>query len=342
MRAAVYERYGPPEVVSVREIRTPRAGKGEVLVRVHATAVTVADARLRAARFPRGFGPFARLAFGVTRPRKRVLGSCLSGVVEAVGPDVSEFAAGDEVCGMAGVGMGTHAELAVVSGRRLVRKPSGVSHDDAAGVLFGGTTAWQFLHVKTSVGRGDRVLVVGQSVLVNGASGAVGSNAVQLATLAGASVTAVTSSRNADLARRLGATEVIDYTTTDLASLPARFDLVVDTVGTLTKATGRRLLAPGGTLLLVAGDLMAVIGSMTSRDVRGGVVAEDSADMARLLDLVADGSLQVPLDQVLPMDDIVAAHARVDTGRKVGNIVVRPQERLPVPAAGQTNSERTS
>ena len=104
----------------------------------------------------------------------------------------------------------------------------------------------------------------------------------------------------------------------------------------------RSLLAPGGTLLLVAGDLMAVIGSMTSRDVRGGVVAEDSADMARLLDLVADGSLQVPLDQVLPMDDIVAAHARVDTGRKVGNIVVRPQERLPVPAAGQTNSERTS
>jgi NADPH:quinone reductase-like Zn-dependent oxidoreductase len=222
-----------------------------------------------------------------------------------------------------------------VSARRLVRKPSGVSHDDAAGVLFGGTTAWQFLHVKASVGRGDHVLVVG-------ASGAVGSNAVQLATLAGASVTAVTSSRNADLARRLGATQIIDYTTTDLASLPARFDLVVDTVGTLTKATGRRLLAPGGTLLLVAGDLMAVIGSMTSRDVRGGVIAENPADMARLLDLVADGSLQVPLDQVLPMDDIVAAHARVDTGRKVGNIVVRPQERLPVPAAGQLDRERTS
>lgn len=335
MRAAVYERYGPPEVVSLREVPTPRPAKGEVLVRVRATAVTVADARVRAARFPRGLGLFARLAFGIIQPRKHVLGSCVSGVVEAVGPGVSELAVGDEVCGMAGVGMGTHAEFAVVSARRLVRKPSGVSHEDAAGVLFGGTTAWQFLHVKASVDRGDRVLVVG-------ASGAVGTNAVQLAALAGASVTAVTSSANGDLARRLGATEVIDYSTTDLSSLSERFDLVVDTVGTLTKATGRRLLVPGGLLLLVAGDLMGLIGSMTARDVRGGAAAEDPADMARLLELVANGSLQVPLDQVLPMDDIVAAHRRVDSGRKVGNIVVRPHERRPVPTSGQVDRERSA
>ena len=264
-----------------------------------------------------------------------MLGSCLSGVVESVGPGVAELAVGDDVCGMAGPGMGAHAELAVVSADRLVRKPAGVSHDDAAAVLFGGTTAWQFLHVKASVAGGDRVLVIG-------ASGAVGSNAVQLAAMAGATVTAVTSGPNAELVRAIGASEVVDYRSTDLAALPERFDMVVDTVGTLTKATGRRLLHPGGLVLLVAGDLMGLIGSMTARDMRGGVAAEDPADMARLLDLVADGSLQVPLDRVLPMDDIVAAHRRVDSGRKVGNVVVRPQEGPMVTPIAQVDTEKTS
>jgi NADPH:quinone reductase-like Zn-dependent oxidoreductase len=330
MRAAVYERYGPPEVVAVREVPTPAPGKGEVLVRVHATAVTAADSRLRAARFPRGFGPFARLAFGVTRPRKRVLGSCLSGVVEAVGPGDAGLAVGDEVCGMSGTRMGAHAELAVVGAERLVPKPAGVSHDDAAGVLFGGTTAWQFLHVKSAVSRGDRVLVVG-------ASGAVGSAAVQLAAIAGAQVTAVTSAPNADLVRELGAAEVVDYRSTDFTALSDRFDLVVDTVGTLTKATGRPLLAPDGVLLLVAADLL---GTVTARgNVRAGVAAEDTADMTALLDLVADGSLRVPLDSVLPIGDIVAAHRRVDSGRKVGNIVLRPQERAAAPDLAGTEQQ---
>ncbi|MGA8046948.1 MAG: NAD(P)-dependent alcohol dehydrogenase [Dermatophilaceae bacterium] len=333
MRAAVYERYGPPEVVSVREVPAPVPGKGEVRVRVHATAVTAADARLRAARFPRGFGPFARLAFGVTRPRREILGSCLSGVVESVGPGVAQFAIGDEVCGMAGSRMGTHAELAVVSAERLIRKPTGVSHDDAAAVLFGGTTAWQFLHVKASVAPGDRVLVVG-------ASGAVGSSALQLAAIAGAHVTAVTSEPNADLVRSLGASGVVDYRSTDVTALPDRFDLVVDTVGTLTKATGRPLLRPDGVLLLVAADLW---GTVTARgDVRAGVAGEDTADMAALIRLVADGSLQVPLETVLPMDDIVQAHRRVDSGRKVGNIVVRPQEGPLDSPVAQVDSERTS
>lgn len=333
MRAAVYERYGPPEVVSVREIPTPVPGKGEVRVRIEATAVTAADGRLRAARFPRGFGPFARLAFGVSGPRRQVLGSCLAGVIESVGPGVAQFAIGDEVCGMAGSRMGTHAELAVVSADRLVPKPSGVSHDDAAAVLFGGTTAWQFLHVKSSVAPGDRVLVVG-------ASGAVGSNALQLAVIAGAAVTAVTSSANAELARRLGAQEVVDYAITDITSMSERFDLVIDTVGTLTKSTGRPLLRPGGVLLLVAADLW---GTVTARgNVRAGVAGEDVADMTALLDLVADGSLQVPMDRALPLDDIVEAHRRVDSGRKVGNIVVRPQQRSVASPVVQVDTERDS
>lgn len=316
MRGAVHSRYGPPEVVSVREVDPPVLKADDVLVRVHATAVTAADSRIRAARFPRGFGPFARLVFGVRRPRRHILGSCVSGVVEAVGADVTAFGVGDEVCGMSGPRMGAHAELASVQAARLVAKPKAVAHDDAAGVLFGGTTAWDYLHTKATVHQGDRVLVVG-------ASGAVGSNAVQLAAIAGAHVTAVTSGRNAELVRSLGASEVVDYTTTDLTAVPERFDIVVDTVGTLTGSTGRPLLAPNGVLLLVAADLPQTI--RARGNVRAGVAAERPEDMTALLDLVADGSLRVVLEEVLPMEEIAEAYRRVDSGHKVGNVIVHPQ-----------------
>lgn len=329
MRAAVYSRYGPPEVVSIEEVEAPSLGADDVLVRVAATAVTAADSRIRAARFPRGFGSLARVAFGIRRPRRRILGSCLSGVVEAVGADVTAFAVGDEVCGMTGTRMGAHAELAAVPEKRLVAKPPAVSHDDAAGVLFGGTTARQFLRVKSAVAEGDRVLVVG-------ASGAVGSNVLQLAANAGAHVTAVTSGRNADLVRRLGAADVIDYTTTDLTAIPDRFDLVIDTVGTLTAKTGRPLLTPGGVLLLVAADLLGT--AIARGNVRAGVAAERTEDMAALLDLVADGSLRVVLDEILPMDDIAEAYRRVDSGHKVGNVIIRPRG-APDPGAGRVIAE---
>ncbi len=315
MRAAVYERYGPPEVVSVQTVDDPTPGKGEVLVRVHSAAVTAADGRMRAARFPRGFAPFARMAFGVFRPRRPILGSPVSGVVEAIGPGVSTLAVGDAVCGMNGAGGGGHAELVALKASHLVPKPDTVSHDDAAGVLFGGTTAWSFLHEKADVKRGDRVLVIG-------GSGAVGSNAVQLAVLAGATVTAVTSARNAGLMRELGAESVVDYATRDMLKLGPQFDLVVDTVGVLTGRSGHELLAPGGQVLLIAADLFETV--RARGPVKAGVAAERPADMTALLGLVGDGSLKVVIDEIFPLEQIVEAHRRVDSGRKVGNILVRP------------------
>lgn len=315
MRAAVYERYGPPEVVSVQTVDDPTPGKGEVLVRVHSAAVTAADGRMRAARFPRGFAPFARMAFGVFRPRRPILGSPVSGVVEAIGPGVSTLAVGDAVCGMNGAGGGGHAELVALKASHLVPKPDTVSHDDAAGVLFGGTTAWSFLHEKADVKRGDRVLVIG-------GSGAVGSNAVQLAVLAGATVTAVTSARNAGLMRELAAESVVDYATRDMLKLGPQFDLVVDTVGVLTGRSGRELLALGGQVLLIAADLFETV--RARGPVKAGVAAERPADMTALLGLVGDGSLKVVIDEILPLEQIVEAHRRVDSGRKVGNILVRP------------------
>lgn len=315
MRAAVYERYGPPEVVSVQTVDDPTPGKGEVLVRVHSAAVTAADGRMRAARFPRGFAPFARMAFGVFRPRRPILGSPVSGVVEAIGPGVSTLAVGDAVCGMNGAGGGGHAELVALKASHLVPKPDTVSHDDAAGVLFGGTTAWKLLHEKADVKRGDRVLVIG-------GSGAVGSNAVQLAVLAGATVTAVTSARNAGLMRELGAESVVDYATRDMLKLGPQFDLVVDTVGVLTGRSGHELLAPGGQVLLIAADLFETV--RARGPVKAGVAAERPADMTALLGLVGDGSLKVVIDEIFPLEQIVEAHRRVDSGRKVGNILVRP------------------
>lgn len=313
MKAALVERYGPPEVVQVREVPAPVAGSGRLLVRVHAAAVTSADSRIRAARFPRGFGPFARLAFGVRRPRRAVLGGVFSGVVEEVGPGVTGFAVGDAVCGMTGGRFGTHAELVAVRAAKVVPKPAAVTHEDAAAVLFGGTTALHFL--------GDRVRP-GHRVLVNGASGAIGTSAVQLARLAGGRVSAVCSGANAELVRSLGAEEVVDHTTTSLPSLPATYDVVLDTVGNVDIATGRHLLAPGGVLLLAVADLAQTV--RARGDVVAGPSPEKPAYFTRLLELVAAGDLRVVVSRTVTLDEVVEAHRVVDSGRKVGNIVLTP------------------
>lgn len=315
MQAAVVDRYGTPDVVRIGEVPRPAPRKGEVLVRVRAVAVTSADSRIRGARFPSGFGPFARLAFGVFRPRRTVLGSSFSGEVVAVGAHVDDVAPGDEVCGMTGMRLGAHAEYVVAPAGKLARKPSAVSHEDAAGVLFGGSTALYFLRDKATVGPGT-------SVCVNGASGAIGTNAVQLAKHLGATVTGVTSTANTALVTGLGAARVIDYTRTGLSTVPDRFDVVLDTVGNLSIASGRRLLGPRGVLLLAVaglGDTVRARGNVVT-----GTARERAEDFAYLLRLVADGVLTVVIDRTYDLRDIAEAHHRVDSGRKTGNIVVRP------------------
>ena len=315
MKAAVVDRYGPPDVVRVADVPTPEPGAGEVRVRVDTAAVTVADARIRGARFPHGFAPFARLAFGVTRPRRTILGNTFSGVVEQIGPKVDTFDVGDPVCGMTGMRMGAHAEHVVVAARRIVHTPSEVSHTDAAAVLFGGTTALHFLR--------DRArLRPGASVLVNGASGAVGTCAVQLATLLGGRVTAVTSTPNVALATRLGADRVVDYTTTDPFDTTDRYDVVLDTVGTVSPARGRRVLTADGRLLLVAADLWTT--ATPRRGVHTGTSPESPDDFRYLLDLVAAGKLTPVVDELGGLDDVAAAYARIDSGHKVGNLVITP------------------
>lgn len=321
MRAAVARRFGAPEVVSVERVTVPTPGAGEVLVRVHATTVSIADHRVRAKDLPRGLGYFAVLALGVFRPRRKILGMEGSGVVERVGESVTTFSAGDEVVVMSGGRFGCHAEYVTIpADGAIARKPRGMSHTDAAALVFGGYTAVSFLN-RVALGP-DR------AVLVNGASGAVGSAAVQLASHAGARVTGVTSGRNADLVRSLGAEHVIDYTETDFAAGDERYDVIVECVGNAPFDRVRSILRPGGALLLVIADLRGMLGARRQSRRSGLLVTQEgSGSPASVMrDLVAraeEGALQPVIDRTYELDDIVEAHRYVDTGRKRGSVVVR-------------------
>lgn len=314
MRAAVVNSYGGPDEVEVRSVPEPSPRPDQVLIRVRATAVNSGDARIRGARFPAGFAPFARLAFGIRRPRLAVLGGVFSGEVESVGAGVSAFVPGDQVSGMTGMSMGAHAERLAISASKLAKKPAEVSHEDAAGALFGGTAALYFLR--------DRAQIrTGTTVLVNGASGAVGSAAVQLANHLGAAVTGVTSTANVALVEDLGAQQVIDYKQEDPFSRAQRFDIVLDAVGNVSIATGRRLLNPGGRLILAVATLGETV--RARGDVIAGSAPERVQDYETLLALLASGAIRVVIDSVHELDDIAQAHRRVDSGRKVGNVIVR-------------------
>lgn len=315
MRAAVVDRYGPPDAARVVEVPRPVPRKDEVLVRVVAAAVTSGDARIRGGRFPPGFALPARLAFGLRGPRRRILGMVFSGLVEDVGPGVANVAPGDAVCGMTGMSMGAHAEYVCVAAQRITAVPSGVSQADAAGLLFGGSTALYFLRDKAPVRPG-------MSVLVNGASGAVGSNAVQLAKHFGATVTGVTSAGNADFVRGLGAHHVIDYAVTDIRTLAERFDVVFDAVGNLSIASGRPLLRDGGVLVLAVASLWDML--RARRGVVAGSSPEQAADFAWLLERLATHDLRVVLEHTFPLEQIGDAYRLVDSGHKRGNVIVRP------------------
>ena len=313
MRAALMRHYGPPEVVEVVDLPDPRPRRGEVVVRIRTTAVTAGDARIRAARFPSGMGPFARAAIGFTGPRNPVLGIVFSGTVSDSGR--TGVPTDTRVCGMAGMRMGCHAQKVAVAASSSVRVPEGVTHDQAAGVLFGGTTAWHYLHRQANIAPGHRVLI-------NGASGAVGTSAVQLAHLAEADVTAVTSGANAKLVRELGATRVIDYTIEPLASLKDRYDIVFDTVGNLGPRDASRLLTDTGVLLLAVASLPDMLRARGR--IKAGPAPERPADYEHLLQLVADGRLRIVVDETFDLEDIADAHARVDSGHKVGNVLIHP------------------
>lgn len=320
MKVAFVPRYGGPEVIELRDVPAPEPRAGQVRVRVLATTVSAGDWRVRSGELPRGFGALRGLALGFGGPRKGVLGTDAAGVVDAIGAGVTRFAVGDAVVAFPGSDFGAHAELLLMpEDGRIAPKPAGLSFEEAAALPFGGMTALDFLR------RAE--LRPGERVLVNGASGNVGSAAVQLAKHLGAHVTAVCSAGNAALVRSLGADEVVDYAKTDFAASEARFDVIVDTVGNAPYARARGVLAPGGRLLAVLSDLSATltapfVGGVDRHRVIAGPAAERPDDLRMLADLAAEGAFRPVIDRRLPFAEIGEAHRLVASGRKKGAVVV--------------------
>jgi len=312
VRAIVHDRYGPPEVLRVEEVEKPAPEDDEVLVRVRATTVNRTDCGLRAAK------PLvSRFFTGLRRPKRRILGMEFAGVIEAVGPAVSEFAAGDEVFGVKG--SGAHAEyIAVRESAPIAHKPSGMSLEEAAAIPDGAALA---LACYRKAG-----LEQGQKLLVYGATGSVGTAGVQLARHFGADVTAVGNTQNLELVRSLGADRVIDYTQDDFTKNGETYDVVFDAVGKLSFARARGSVKPGGVFVGTDGFLNLFLALPTrwigSRRVALGITKYSKQDLLLLKQLVEAGEYRAVIDRRYPLEDVVEATQYVETGQKTGNVVL--------------------
>jgi NADPH:quinone reductase-like Zn-dependent oxidoreductase len=315
MKAVTYHTYGGPDVLNLVDLPKPTPAAGEILVRIRATSVTSGDARMRAFDIPGPFKIPARFMLGYPTPKNPILGYEFAGEVEAVGDGVTRFKPGDRVYGGA---FGSYAEYSTIAETGPVAPiPVGLSFEEAASIGFGVTTALYFLG-KGKVGPG-------QSLLIIGASGCVGTYSIQLAKHLGANVTAVCSGRNADLVRSLGADRVIDYTTEDYGRFGPH-DAVMDTVGATTFAKAQPLIKRGGVFLNVVmsgADLLAMI--LPFKDGRRIVSGSFDTTQAMLLEvnkLVAAGAIRPVIDRTYAIEQIREAHAYVDTKRKRGAVVV--------------------
>jgi len=317
MKAAVCARYGPPEVVRIAEVDNPSVGDRDVLVRVHATTVNRTDCAYRAAR------PFfVRALTGLSRPRRTVLGTEFAGVVEEVGGGVASFAVGDRVFGYNEGAFGTHAEyLAVPEDGAVATMPAGGTFEETAPGTEGSHYALAFIRTAG--------IQAGQDVLVHGATGAIGSAAVQLLKSRGVTVTAVCDTANLELVRSLGADRVVDHTAQDFTEDEQTYDAVLDAVGKSTFGRCRRLLKPGGVYL--SSDLgpwwqnliLPLVTSLSGGKKVKFPTPRQSQEMVRYFrELMESGQFRPLIDRRYPLDQIVEAYRYVETGRKVGNVVI--------------------
>ena len=315
MRAVVHDRYGPPEVLHLEEVEQPVPRHDEVLIRIRATTVNRSDCALRA-----GEPFFSRFLTGIRRPRQRILGGEYSGVVEEAGPGVTEFKAGDAVFGMKPWKFGAHAEfMTMQESGPLARMPRGATFEEAAAVCDGAILTLNCL-------RPGRVRT-GQSVLIYGASGSMGTAGVQLARAFGAHVTAVCTAANFDLVRSLGAEEVIDYTQEDFTKSGRTYDVIFDSVGKRSFATCKASLKPGGVYLPTDGLRNLALTTWTSRIGDRKVVFKippkfTKQDVIFLKDLMEAGKYRAVIDRRYPLEQVVEATRYVELHQKVGNVVL--------------------
>ncbi|MDO6848203.1 NAD(P)-dependent alcohol dehydrogenase [Priestia megaterium] len=300
MKAMVCTKYGKPDVLQLEEVEKPIPKENEILIKIHATTVTSGDCRVRSFNSPLLLWLPMRIVLGLRKPRKSILGVELAGEVEEVGKNVTRFKKGDQLFAMTGMKFGGYAEYICLPEKGTIAvKPENVTHEEAASISFGGTTALHFFR------KGN--IQAGQKVLIYGASGAVGTAAVQLASYYGAEVTGVCSNKNSELVKSLGANHVIDYKNEDFTKREERYDLIFDAVGKITKNQCKEALALNGRFVSVEGQ---------------GIAKVQTEDLLFLKKLMEEGQIKSVIDRRYSLEQIPAAHEYVETGRKIGNVVV--------------------
>ncbi|MFA9402301.1 MAG: NAD(P)-dependent alcohol dehydrogenase [Anaerolineales bacterium] len=326
MKAIVWTKYGPPDVLELREVEKPTPKDNEVLIRIHATTVTAGDCELRSLKFPIYLSLPMRLWRGFLKPRENsILGTELAGEIEAVGKDVKRFKKGDQVFGSAGMGFGANAEYICLPEQPgemeggVASKPANMTYEEAATVPFGGREALHFLR------KGN--IQSGQKILVNGAGGSIGTFAVQLAKHFGAEVTAVDSTGKLDMLRSIGADQVIDYTQEDFTKSGEVYDVIFDVVGTISFSRSERSITQNGTYLLAnpLGSQM-VRGPLTrmtsSKKVIMQTASPTTEDLIFLRELIEAGKIKSVIDRRYSLEQMAEAHRYVETGEKKGNVVI--------------------
>ncbi len=315
MKAAVYTQYGPPEVLQIKQVEKPSPKKNEILIRIKATAVNSGDWRLRKA------DPFAvRFIFGLFRPKINILGSVFSGEVESVGEDVNAFKVGDFLFGHTNMSFGSYAEyICMPDNASMALKPANISHTEAAVIPFGGVTALHFIK--------KAMIKPGQKVLVVGASGAVGSAAIQIAKYFGADVTGVCGTSNIALVKSIGADKVIDYTKEDFTKNGETYDVIFDAVKAIAVPRSIKSLNKNGIMILSAAGISEMFQglwiSMTSKKkVLTGVINHKAEDIVFLKELIEKDKFKSVIDRTYPLAKIAEAHAYVEMGHKKGNVAI--------------------
>ena len=326
MKAIIWTKYGPPEVLQIMEVDKPTPKDNEVLVKIHATTVTAGDCEMRNLQFPFFLSIPIRIWVGITKPRENTIpGTELAGEIESVGKNVKAFKPGDQVYGAVGMHFGANAEYICMPEEPgeleggITIKPANMSYEEAATVPFGGRDALHFLRL----GNIQR----GQKMLINGAGGSIGTFAVQIAKLMGAEVAAVDSAAKLDMLRAIGADQVIDYTREDFTQNGQIYDVIFDVVGTLSLARCEGSITENGTFLLANPARSQLIQAPWKRMTSGKKVITQTAsgtvaDLIYLRELIEAGKISTVIDRTYPLEQIVEAHKYVETGGKLGNLVI--------------------
>ncbi len=321
MKAYVFEEYGPPEVLKVKEIEKPTPKPDEILIKNYATNVCAADWRIRSLTIPKGFTPMFKAQFGYPKPKMQILGMELAGIVEAVGQNVNKFKVGDRVFAYADTKFGCYVEYKTFNQNDLVCiLPDNFSFEEGGAMCFGALAALGFLR-KAKIKKG-------QKILINGASGAVGTAAIQIAKHFGAHISAICSAKNAQLAKSLGAHQVFDYNTQKIEDIGEIFDIIMDNVGNFPFKISQNLLKNNGRFLAVISNLPQLLSSIftnltnTKKIIIGSMVPKVD-DMNFLAELAKNGEYRPVISKTFNFNQMIDAHHYVDSGHKVGNAVVK-------------------